>query len=1750
MAERYQQINTSTVPNETTEPHKPTMAERYQQMNKPTMAEKYQQLNNPKAISKNDPRSKLTKSQIAEAEANKSGAWGSFAKGFTHNFDEYAATINKGMGAIEDAIVPDKYNTGFFKDNAKYWNTKRRQNEIETEDHDTAKLAGELLIDPINLMGGGLITKGGKIARIAKSMATGAGVGFGISKSKNYGNSDLTDAKKAQGDIISAGFVSALNGVITAMTKGKVTNAIKDVNDLTGDGKHVVEATLDVLANHPEKAGLSKAEADKYSEQYKSLLESMTGRSSKLPQDYGKQGEQATSKETGNALNWVLRPNYPLSTKVTAGLLPSPNNVKPNVIHAGWKHSGETLPIEINPHATGSRGTESRAIVPPKKYVKKDGSFDWETFANEYPESRIFDHNGNQLDLPTPKPELLRNKNTPIGNREDNLEELGFTPEETAKILDDLKNKSPYSNDVDSFIENITKALNRSRSPITLEFKKLINENPLAKRALDSARERYAKLTYNQTMGGNAGSWMDNGVVKRAGAKGNKNADFDFMLTKSDINSISRGKVTPEILDKLKTDMTRFENDPMFNTELNNAEKIIGRHEPHEYNIAHDNLSTAEKTVAGEQPSLGFEGTQNPLFTPEADTRLVTPAWAKPLVNDTTRYEDIVKAVTDAKNGKPSELADRAVDEMAKDPAIGEKLATSPDGTSLFSNVGHNLAAGFGTGTVNAASGLFDGSYDPNKDLSEQMADRFIKGMAAGIVGVSGLKMLRKTNPEAFEKVRSWVMDNDVKVGDRIPDNGTQLGVFAGKKAKGFEGATGKHAGKYDKQTRFEIDDSNMKVKPKGVTDLFSKGEAKLGDVIDHNELFDNYPELKNIDVKFDKNMWGHASFDGDNTITMSNKFSSKDDIESSIIHEIQHVIQNEEGFAGGGSYDDALREVAGRIYELEKKGDLSQMDAMRYKDELTQLKGNKTDEAFERYKKIAGEIEAREVQARKNLTPEERNLIPPYENVDTMGAGGYSDEAYNSAFMAKLEGRHKDFESTGIDPKDATLDFSRSKADATTSNPNFIAPTDKKTAHLRKITTDAINKDWTDISSGLFKSLRASFSDTFSGKYIDIRDDTIAGKHNMAKRAEKIQKALSVLPEATRKQLHEYIVGDISGNTVPAQIKKIGDNMRKTVTDLQDELIAKGIYDKEDIEAWGENYLRREYQTHYGKPINIFRGGFKMPSKMRRGKVEKLTQKQFNEKVMTGEIDLNLIGKPLKDGGIEKNVIGNKIEIRRDWTKAERENMGEITDAMVTVPQTIMRLSQMVEHGKMLQKIAKLDGAVISKGEAKLATPQALHDNGFIQLERKAQYGPLSGQWVRKDVADDIGAMNATLFQQNGSVTIEAKMAWLKYLSSLKKALTVYNLPTHINNVGANPFLMQASGLNPLEIATGLGKAVKSMHKAIKLRGLEHKELIGTISNAEKTELSGLKSELKYYIEAESQGLLNTSRLEDIQVGQTQSFKKKGILGKIDNVATSAYQGEDSIAKLAMFSHLREKGWSVKEARNGTLAIMPDYNRPMSPAFRKLRDSGFTPFIAWTYYTLPKMLKLGASARGTFQISTAIAGIYGLSYALTGIGNPYSDKLPDDAHMARVPISKDGNHITTIKMDRINPFMQLLNIKKSALEMIGQGFPQTLYGVINGIKVYNQRPVTNENKPKIQQLYDEAKYASNLLPIPGQIKGGVDLIESLVRKNSNRKRSTDIVPRTTAQNLLRQIGINSLTFDTKNVEKERRKKEKKASFF
>ena len=328
--------------------------------------------------------------------------------------------------------------------------------------------------------------------------------------------------------------------------------------------------------------------------------------------------------------------------------------------------------------------------------------------------------------------------------------------------------------------------------------------------------------------------------------------------------------------------------------------------------------------------------------------------------------------------------------------------------------------------------------YDPSNPLAkkqltpvaEEISD-FASGMVAPVLQPAKAAF---GDPEAQQELLSRVAPWKGK-----PDQ-MYLGIFAGVKAKGAPlGAlktakemaakgipdqqiwaeTGWTKGFPDKQWRWEISDADMNIK--------APLEGTVGKAIEHGQLYSAHPDIADITYDwypFEQSKAGSYS-------RSSNRITASGRGKATPLHELQHAVQEREGFARGGSpsmfnansaldvekYNQSLRKNLEVDSGLEaNKQALSDagynVGAMSLRDlEMTRAKllkelreGRRINppDPMAQYQSLAGEAESRLTQKRMDLTPEQRRAQYPIDQFDVppeqqivRGVSGAVEEAY-----------------------------------------------------------------------------------------------------------------------------------------------------------------------------------------------------------------------------------------------------------------------------------------------------------------------------------------------------------------------------------------------------------------------------------------------------------------------------------------------------------------------------------------------------------------------------------------------------------------------------------------------------------------------------------------------------------------------------------------------------------------------------------
>ena len=240
----------------------------------------------------------------------------------------------------------------------------------------------------------------------------------------------------------------------------------------------------------------------------------------------------------------------------------------------------------------------------------------------------------------------------------------------------------------------------------------------------------------------------------------------------------------------------------------------------------------------------------------------------------------------------------------------------------------------------------------------------------------------------------------------------------------------------YDDATEAELQELQILEKNlKGVR----KSPLYLNEIVKHDKLFESYPELRNVKVRFEADIGNReGTYQNGEIVLRAGLKLEPEKLKRTLIHEIQHIIQEKEGFARGtnpGYWDEMMqggysrRRNDGRIERARKEyrrifdsapeefkdkvrkinrarldGDYNAAESVideiydsEYADLWSQLedaefewRSDRGEEmtALDLYYNTAGEVEARDAEDRLNMTAEERrNRMPNRGDENTVFA-------------------------------------------------------------------------------------------------------------------------------------------------------------------------------------------------------------------------------------------------------------------------------------------------------------------------------------------------------------------------------------------------------------------------------------------------------------------------------------------------------------------------------------------------------------------------------------------------------------------------------------------------------------------------------------------------------------------------------------------------------------------------------------------
>jgi hypothetical protein len=269
--------------------------------------------------------------------------------------------------------------------------------------------------------------------------------------------------------------------------------------------------------------------------------------------------------------------------------------------------------------------------------------------------------------------------------------------------------------------------------------------------------------------------------------------------------------------------------------------------------------------------------------------------------------------------------------------------------------------------------------------------------MAEGYLQKQGLikNIFVGENAKTWNKEAAKTAVEMEKVGAKPEDIWSVTGTFRGPEGKLRQEISDKYStikgvGNFEDVIMKAYDRGVERTRGTGQREYWQPYKTTVDDVLFHHNLSEAYPELMKIESQLTPTGSGSKGqlmlTDKDLIMQIRPDLQGKK-AESTMLHELQHGVQEKEGFAKGGSVEGVVKEANKEAEAIAKKLNKMPYGSPQYEETykkfLEKRQNITVDQAQGMYKRLAGEAEARAVQSRMLMTDDERRAKFPYQSYD-----------------------------------------------------------------------------------------------------------------------------------------------------------------------------------------------------------------------------------------------------------------------------------------------------------------------------------------------------------------------------------------------------------------------------------------------------------------------------------------------------------------------------------------------------------------------------------------------------------------------------------------------------------------------------------------------------------------------------------------------------------------------------------------------
>ena len=1345
-------------------------------------------------------------------------------------------------------------------------------------------------------------------------------------------------------------------------------------------------------------------------------------------------------------------------------------------------------------------------------------------------------------------------------------ERLVYEVNNNPKLKEVIEN---YKNDTDT----LQTKFNALKSHPRYEELLSIQENVLAK----DLGKKYQPNTYTQKV-----IHTDNGreIVSTRIQSGEPNYYYDMSLSKADVSNLRKGKITEELLSKLEKDLGNLDNNPRYSNEA------LPKREQELYNdyskYLKESYDRGEEPVSLEDYKEGWElfngklskiRFRNPKVQQEHQNHLKEIIQK---VNDKTESSLSLKNATQLfksinKDKENDLLFDRII-ESAKQLGVKVEIKNKNKGISTNETGSYDIYKNLAT--------IFN-NFENKIHQSEDLLHELIHSTTARAFRASPdlLTPLQKEGIAELKAIYSKAIEGNKKLGnEKLPYGLRSLDEFVAELSNPeFRNILKKNQSVFDKIkeaiSKIVLGIKNaFRIKSKIYeSNQYTRAKNALYKILDnYNPNFTKQWDSKKIQETLE-NLKSQKELRGIYNVTYNGKNATliKQDIEK-----VDNAIRYQLGSRiKGGKHIrishtmDKTQEGYLTPQEIINMGRNIREYIKEYKEPFIDRNGARIYEWFDnvgnRFRVVTNDIKGKGNSHLPQLSkPLNDEIITFYSdrNLKLGKTFEFKNQAVKQAYDEKFgilkkirEDRENKANADFLARQDLTRNFGFKYDEGI--NARYAYLKEQKAKYLKgfvdKISQKFVNNVWYSPIVNKVLGTQAYRNKPFLNALENHKREISKLGNNLSELSLMLNKAFT---QEQLQKLAKYHIGELDEKAISPELKAFADTQREYIKQAGQKLVEYGLLDEKTFKEMGSTYLMREYASKIDK--NIITRYFKsqkdvgIQGSKHRGETKVVLQSTYEKMKEAGEI-----GKFIEGKWEMYDSYNGKIHLRRDWSREQRDKWGQIDNYAYNLPRTLDKIYRDIYSYQFLANLSKDSNLVLNK-KGLVEAPQ-----GYASLEGK-KWGALSRFYVRKEIADSLKSEFLAIDDELNKYI----RAWSSAVTFWKKGKTSYNPTTHFNNTISNLNLLMINGefgavKDYLKNISNFGGILREYNKFKEARTIIENNLISKASKEQIAIYNKYKNDnnMKLLKELDDYGIFNRSNLnavteqiyKETKVDFKADNKAVGVLKGIDEKLSGIYNAEDALARYVLVKSYLKEGYSLDNAVAIANNILPDYTKPIPAWLRRADNWGLMPFIRWTYYSTPTLLKsinpLQKNAKGEYAPikklfgMAVMYGIYeGLNQALT------NGDMPNGYYGSELPIFRIGNDVQTIRIKSMIPHLGLLefaslgNIKGNIIpeffvKLATNGIPQQLFQQALNYNLAMNRPYTRREGAK--GAMDRGVELFNFaMPVPFG-KGANALVNS-IEQDKNR-RSKIYNERSSLESLLSTLLVNTKSYNINELRKK-----------